>query len=54
MESCPLSCEYLNPSQKGGSEFRAPLKRDYMSNRNRLRYASRRGAAKKRSIHDSM
>jgi hypothetical protein len=27
----------------------APLKRDYMSNLNRLMYASRRGSAKKRS-----
>ena len=44
----------MNLSQKCGSGFRAPQKRDYMSNLNRLRYASRREAAQKRSIHVSM
>jgi hypothetical protein len=29
----------------------APLKRDYISNLNKLMYASRRGSAQKRSIH---
>jgi hypothetical protein len=36
-----------HPSQKSGSGFRVPLKRDYMSNLKILMYASRRALAKK-------
>ena len=47
----PSLCLFgLKLSQNSGSGSRAPLKRDYMSNLNRLRYASRRRAAQKSCV----